>query len=158
MEYKVETSLEDFEAWSGGKDTLDVIIDKGDCDEVEAFIESCFCDGEMPTDTTINDFLWFERDFIAEHLGYRDWEAYEYGDEDEEEEPEEYDNDQNGTPIMNGDKVYWDDEAGVLEDGTRIVFIVDDEDGNGYFNLRTEDEEFAERWAWHDEIEVIEEQ
>ena len=152
MEYKVETSLENFEAWSGGKDTLNVLIDKGDCDAVEDFINECFCDGEMPTDTTINDFLWFERDFIAEHLGYRDWDAYEYGDEDEE-----YD-DVNGTPIMLEDKVYWYDEAGVLEDGTKIVFIVDDADGNGYFNLRTEDETFADRWAWHDEVEVIEEQ
>ena len=33
----------------------------------------------LGTDTAINDFLWFERDFIAEHLGYKDWEAYEEG-------------------------------------------------------------------------------
>ena len=34
---------------------------------------------ELPTDTQINDLLWFERDAIAEHLGYKDWEAYEEG-------------------------------------------------------------------------------
>lgn len=85
MEYKVETSLENFEAWSGGKDTLDVLIEKGDCDSVEQLIEESFCDGELPTETAINDFLWFERDLIAEHLGYADWEAYEYGEEEEEE-------------------------------------------------------------------------
>lgn len=78
MEYKVESSLDRFEAWSGGKDTLDTLIEKGDCDAVEQFIEECFGD-DLPTDTEINDILWFERDAIAEHLGYRDWDAYEEG-------------------------------------------------------------------------------
>lgn len=75
MEYKVECSLDRFEAWSGGKDTLDVLIEKGDCDEVEQLIEEMY----LGTDTAINDFLWFERDMIAEALGYRDWDAYEEG-------------------------------------------------------------------------------
>ena len=154
MEYKVETSLEDFEAWAGGKDTLDVIIDKGDCDEVEAFIESCFCDGEMPTDTAINDFLWFERDFIAEHMGYRDWMAYENGEE-EDEDDEDF-TDMNGTPIKIGDRVNWDDEAGSEDGETMIDFTVVDEDGTGYFNIAYDGEENPERWAWHDELKVIE--
>lgn len=76
MEYKVESSLERFEAWSCGKDTLDVLIEKGDCDEVEQLIEEM---ETLGTDTAINDFLWFERDAIAEHLGYKDWDAYEEG-------------------------------------------------------------------------------
>ena len=29
MKYYVETSLENFEAWSGGRDTLEVLIEKG---------------------------------------------------------------------------------------------------------------------------------
>lgn len=78
MEYKVDTSLDRFEAWSGGKSTLDTIIEKGDCDEVEEFLEEIFCD-RTPSETEINDVLWFEADAIAEHLGYRDWEAYEDG-------------------------------------------------------------------------------
>lgn len=83
MEYKVECSLDRFEAWSGGKDTLDVLIEKGDCDEVEQLIEEM---ETLDTDTAINDFLWFERDFIAQYLGYEDWDEYEYGKEEEEEE------------------------------------------------------------------------
>ena len=83
MEYRVECSLEQFEAWSGGKDTLDVLIEKGDCDTVESNLEDLFY-GQMPTDTDINDVLWFERDMIAEWLGYRDWEEYAYGEEEEE--------------------------------------------------------------------------
>ena len=83
MEYKVVISLENFEAWSGGKDTLEVLIDKDDCDIVERLIEESFAYGDMPTETTINDFLWFERDFIAQYLGYNSWEDYENEDEDE---------------------------------------------------------------------------
>lgn len=78
MEYIVESSLENFQAWSGGKDTLDTLKEEGDVDEVERLIEGSFC-GHTTTDTEINDFLWFERDMIAEHLGYKDWEAYEEG-------------------------------------------------------------------------------
>ena len=81
MEYRVECSLKDFDAWSGGRYTLDVLIEKGVCDEVERYIEECFTD---PSVTDINDFLWFERDQIAEYLGYEDWEVFEYGDEDSE--------------------------------------------------------------------------
>ena len=77
MEYKVETSLWDFPAWSGGKDTLDTLKEKNDCDAVESWIEGLGL--EDATDTTINDILWFERDMIAEALGYRDWDAYEEG-------------------------------------------------------------------------------
>ena len=80
MEYKVESSLEQFQAWSGGKDTLETLIEKGDCDQVEALLEDYFgCSDSIPTDTDINDILWFERDWIAEGLGYRDWDAYEEG-------------------------------------------------------------------------------
>lgn len=85
MYYKVETSLERFPAWSGGRDTLETIIEKDDCDDVECLIEDVFFD-DVPTDTQVNDFLWFERDMIAEHLGYKDWEEYEYGKEEDDED------------------------------------------------------------------------
>lgn len=42
-----------------------------------------------PTDTQINDFLWFERDFIAQHLGFSDWEHLDREDEDDDEEDED---------------------------------------------------------------------
>lgn len=87
MKYVVEESLDNFEAWSGGKDTLDTLIEKGDCDAVECLIEELASMSEEGwSDTNINDFLWFERDTIAQHLGYSDWEEYEYGNKDEEEE------------------------------------------------------------------------
>ena len=87
MKYYVETSLENFEAWSGGRDTLEVLIDKGLCDTVEAFLEEVL--GEDISDTAINDVLWFERDTIADWCGFSSWEALENGEEEEEEETEE---------------------------------------------------------------------
>ena len=87
MKYYVETSLENFEAWSGGRDTLEVLIEKGLCDTVEAFLEEAL--GEDVSDTDINDTLWFERDMIAEWCGFSSWEALENGEEEDEEEVEE---------------------------------------------------------------------
>ena len=87
MTYTVETSLADFPAWSGAVHTLDVLIEKDLCDTVEA----CLVDvlGEYPTDTEINDMLWFETDAIAEWCGFSSWEALENGEEEEEEETAE---------------------------------------------------------------------
>lgn len=89
MKYYVEDSLDNFEAWSGGKDTLDTLREKGDVDSVECLIEELASMSEEGwTDTNINDFLWFERDTIAQHLGYSDWEEYEYGKSEDEEDEE----------------------------------------------------------------------
>lgn len=151
MEYKVECSLDQFNAWSGGKDTLETLIERDDWEEVQTLIEEVF--EETPTETEINDFLWFERDYIAEHLGYSDWEAYENGEEDGEED--EF-LDTNGTPIQVGDIVVWDDEAGEEEDGSMIQFKVVEDNGDGYFNIAYEGEENPERWAYCGELEVLE--
>ena len=93
MTYTVETSLTDFPAWSGAVHTLDVLIEKDLCDTVEA----CLVDvlGEYPTDTEINDMLWFETDAIAEWCGFSSWEALENGEEEDEEEVEEEETDNN---------------------------------------------------------------
>ena len=93
MKYYVETSLENFEAWSGGRDTLEVLIEKGLCDTVEACLEEAL--GEDISDTDINDTLWFERDTIADWCGFSSWEALENGEEEEEEETEEEEVDNN---------------------------------------------------------------
>ena len=85
MKYYVETSLENFEAWSGGRDTLEVLIEKGLCDTVENILNDIYAD-EAPTDTEINDTLWFSRDEIAEWCGFSSWEALENGEEEEAEE------------------------------------------------------------------------
>lgn len=144
MTYTIDESLENFRAWSGGKDTLAVLIEKGVCDEVEEFIEQCFA---HPTDTDINDFLWFERDQIAEHLGYDDWEAFENGEETYK--------DINGVELAISDEVHWHDEAGYDEDGSMITFTIVDESYDGYFNIAYEGEDNPERWAYYTELEIV---
>lgn len=85
MQYIIEKDLYDFEAWSGAVHTLETLKEKGDCEAVEDIITETF---DNPTETDINDFLWFECDYIAECLGYDSWEAYEKGDGDEDEDEE----------------------------------------------------------------------
>lgn len=87
MDYMIykSTSLAQFEAWSGGRDTLNTLIERGDCRKVQTLIEETFSD-HTPEETEINDFLWFERDTIAQHLGYEDWDAYEYGQDEDGED------------------------------------------------------------------------
>lgn len=75
MKYLVEENLRNFQAWEGGKNTLEHLIDLGDeaLNKVEQLIEETF--SETPTDGQINDFLWFETERITEHLGLGlDWE------------------------------------------------------------------------------------
>ena len=145
MTYTIDQSLADFNAWSGGKDTLDVLIEKDKCDEVEEFIEQCFSN---PTDTDINDFLWFERDQIAEYLGYEDWEAFENGEETYK--------DINGVELAVSDEVQWLDQAGYDENGDPITFTIVEENGDGYFNLSYGDEDKnPERWAYYTELEIV---
>ena len=144
MTYTIDESLEDFAAWSGGKATLDVLIEKGVCDQVEDFIDQCF---QHPTATDINDFLWFERDWLAEMLGYADW--------DDLEGASGIYKDINGVELAVSDEVHWHDEAGYDEDGSMIVFTIVEDNGDGYFNLATEDEDNPERWAYYTELEIV---
>lgn len=87
MKYIVEESLSNFDAWSGGKDTKDDLTEE-QLDQIEELIEELYPD-EPPTDTDINDFLWFERDAIAQYLGFSDWEHLNQEDDEEKENEED---------------------------------------------------------------------
>lgn len=78
-------SIANFEAWSGGKDTLNGIIDLGGeyVDRLDELAEMTF-QGEC-TDTELNDWLWFDRDSIYDYLGF-DENGNIPDDEDEDEE------------------------------------------------------------------------
>ena len=60
-------SLKNFDAWSGAKDTKQLILDNDKEDDFEFMIEDLYPDGL--TDTQLNDILWFETDWICEALG-----------------------------------------------------------------------------------------
>lgn len=54
--------------WSGAVDTIADIQNANKEDEFMDFLEMVFCE-EPPTDTEVNDFIWFERDYIYENIG-----------------------------------------------------------------------------------------
>ena len=62
---KMNMSLYDFNAWQGGKDTLNNIIEAGKVEELEFLLEEIF--GEL-TATQLNDLLWFDDQWIYEQL------------------------------------------------------------------------------------------
>ena len=75
---KTETTmdLQDFKAWSGGKQRLDDAIDAGVVKELEQYI-LMFIDSETGfiSDTALNDMLWFGVDDYLNELGV---DGYEY--------------------------------------------------------------------------------
>ena len=69
MTIKSEISLENFEAWSGGRSTLNRIINEGKCSQLESMLEEMYPDGM--TDTELNDLLWHDSDTVFEWLDIR---------------------------------------------------------------------------------------
>ena len=69
-------------SWSGAVDTLEDIEKADKEEELMELLEQVFFD-EIPTDTEVNDYLWFERDEIYSRLGLK-----ENGELEEEEEEE----------------------------------------------------------------------
>lgn len=55
-------------SWSGAVDTLEDIEKADKEEELMELLEQVFFD-EIPTDTEVNDYLWFERDEIYSNLG-----------------------------------------------------------------------------------------
>ena len=100
MSFKVTTeydSLRDFPAWSAGEATLNAIIDADRIEEADELAEEMFAD-ETPTDTDVNDWLWFD---LPDEMHLYD-EENEEGDEapdmtDEEETPVD---DEQGIPVV----------------------------------------------------------
>ena len=76
--------------WSGAIDTLNTVYNNDKEDELMQLLEMEF-EYDIPTLTEVNDFLWFEDDFIFEQLGISDEEEEEEEEEDEEEEDEDDD-------------------------------------------------------------------
>lgn len=66
-----EIDLCDFEFWGGAVDVAKY-LDYDDFETIENYMLECF--DEYVTETEINDFVWFEDDYIAEMLGYDSFE------------------------------------------------------------------------------------
>lgn len=60
MNYSVEFNIEKFEFWQGAKNVVKIIKEKyGNLDELNDLILVVF-DGQLPSETEINDFVWFD--------------------------------------------------------------------------------------------------
>lgn len=79
MELKITIGMSDFEPWSGAVETWDKIVEHGEEESFEALAVEMFPDG--CTQAELNDFLWFEDEWIFESLGIDDED-----DEDDEDE------------------------------------------------------------------------
>lgn len=69
MEIKKDYDFEDLKrnSWSGAINTLEKIEENEKEEELMQLLEYTFED--VPTETEVNDFLWFDDDFIFEQLG-----------------------------------------------------------------------------------------
>lgn len=67
MQIIQEVAVQDFEAWAGGVDTLQTIIDNNMAVEFEQLIEELYPDGV--TETQVNDILWHESEYVYDVLG-----------------------------------------------------------------------------------------
>ena len=62
--------LTQFEFWAGGKDTVEELTDS-ELEQIEQILEEIYPEGM--SEFEVNDIFWFERDLIAEWLGYEDF-------------------------------------------------------------------------------------
>lgn len=62
-----QTTLQNFNAWSGAVDTKQIILDNNKAEEFNDLIEELYPEGL--SETLLNDILWFEEEFLFESLG-----------------------------------------------------------------------------------------
>ena len=78
MYVKVELYFNDLmnKAWSGAADTLETVSQFDKESELMILLEDVFY-GDIPDLTELNDYLWFESDYIFEMLGINEYEEEE---------------------------------------------------------------------------------
>lgn len=86
MRYVVECELNCFQAWCGGKTWLEELVDHPKAYDyiVDLIEEADLCgDGEIHTETDINDYLWFYMADDLEEAGFLN-EDHEWIEDDDE--------------------------------------------------------------------------
>lgn len=108
-------NLTDFEPWSSAVSTYETLT-YGQLKQLDDILEECYPEGA--TDTQINDLLRFDTDWIAEMLGFRNWEHLERV------------NSGNYKPIkIQCYDIEWDtDDDDEIDLPERVLLIIDDED------------------------------
>ena len=65
-----EIPLTEFEFWAGGKQTIEELTEE-ELEQIEEILEEIYPEGM--DETEVYDFFWFERELIAEWLGYENF-------------------------------------------------------------------------------------
>lgn len=109
-------SLTDFEPWSYAVSRYETLTYE-QLQQLDILLEECYPEGM--TDTEVNDILWHDSDWVAELLGFRNWEHLERTNNCEYE------------PIkIQCYNIDWDidedEEAGYLPES--VLFELEDED------------------------------
>lgn len=86
MKVYSEISLNNFEFWSGAKDTAKYLTPE-ELDTIEGILEEVCPEGM--DETEINDFFWFEDKTLANWLGFDSFEEIMFRDKEEDEDGEE---------------------------------------------------------------------
>lgn len=60
MTLTYECELEGFEAWEGGQATIEEAIKEDKFEALKALVSEYFNDDNPVSETTLNDFLWFD--------------------------------------------------------------------------------------------------
>ena len=93
--YKEVNGFDEFdgyEPWSGAVDTVNTLREHNKLEEAWQYIESVFEYKECVDETELNDFLWFEPEYIYEAVGLTE----DGEDPDNEEDEEDEDEDEEG--------------------------------------------------------------
>lgn len=91
MTYTCNEYLTNFKFWSGARDRVATLTDD-QLDRLDDLLSDAMGWNDtdnIPSDTEINDLFWFEQDFIAQLLGFDDWEALERHNAGEDEDEDE---------------------------------------------------------------------
>lgn len=67
MKVFIELNIRNFEAWSGGEETKETIIEHGKEQDFEDLIDELYPDGI--DETSLNDLLWHDSDWVLDSLG-----------------------------------------------------------------------------------------
>ena len=69
-----EINITEFKFWSGGKSTVELLTLE-EMRKIQYYLEDLEEDGFIHSETDLNDFFWFDTDWIANFLGYENFEA-----------------------------------------------------------------------------------
>ena len=86
MKIYTETSLSDFKFWGGAEDLANELTEE-QFNIIEAHFEEQYPDGM--TEEDVNDIFRFDEDYVAQLLGYDNWEEFMHKDGDKPDLPTE---------------------------------------------------------------------